>query len=142
MENRVGFTPNGEGILLEWKESKQETTGGIIVPDHIKKDKEMLENGITQVAAVGDRVTAFKVGDWVLLNSPGRLINIENRVYGFVKMHQIDGKFDKKPEGTPVDLNVLKENSLSNVGGLKLDKTIASAKKIELLNTGKGKMYN
>lgn len=140
MKNKVGFTPNGDGVLLDWKAVDEEKVeSGIIVPDAYraqhKAEQEMLENGITTVAAVGPKCTLVKPGDWILLNAPGRLINVEGCLYGLVKEYQIDGVFAKEPIGTPVDIEKLKENSLSDgPGGLKLDKHIKSAKKLDSLN--------
>jgi co-chaperonin GroES (HSP10) len=111
----VGFTPNQTGVLLKWREAEDdEKASGIIIPEAIREHPEAireqrqaelnaLENGITQVMAVGPDCKLVKVGDWVLLNSPGRLINVEGIAYGLVKEHQIDGVFDNEPNTKKVD---------------------------------------
>jgi co-chaperonin GroES (HSP10) len=107
MDN-VGFTPNQTGVLLKWREAENdEKASGIIIPEAIREQRQAelnaLENGITQVMAVGPDCKLVKPGDWVLLNSPGRLINVEGTAYGLVKEHQIDGVFAKEPSTKKID---------------------------------------
>ena len=106
---KVGFTPGGTGILLNWREvtDTEKTSAGIIVPQELREERAAklngLENGITSVAAIGPDVKQYKVGDWVLLKSAGRLINVEGEQYGLVAEHQIEGKYDKEPDTKRTD---------------------------------------
>lgn len=104
----VGFTPTQTGVLLAWREAEDdEKKTGIIIPEAIREERQAqlnaLENGITQVVAVGPDCKLVKVGDWILLNSPGRLINVEGTAYGLVKEHQIDGVFHSEPTTKKID---------------------------------------
>lgn len=106
--SKVGFTPTGAGVLLNWQVAeKSETKVGIILSPELQAEidakKNALENGITIVEAVGPDCKQVKVGDWVLLNSAGKLLNIEGKQYGFIKEHQIDGIYDKEPSTKRVD---------------------------------------
>lgn len=105
---KVGFTPTGAGVLLVWQAAeKDEKSAGIILSPELQAEldakKNALENGITSVAAVGPDCKQVKVGDWVLLNSAGKLINVEGTQYGFVKEHQIDGIYAKEPKTKKID---------------------------------------
>ena len=99
---KVGFTPGGTGILLNWREVASDEKSLIkLLPEQEKERAAKmngLENGITSIAAVGPNVDFYKVGDWVLLKSSGRLINVEGKQYGLVAEHQLEGKYDKEPD--------------------------------------------
>ena len=106
--DKIGFTPTGAGVLLNWQVAeKDETKVGIILSPELQAEidakKNALENGITSVVSVGPDCKQVKVGDWVLLNSAGKLINVDGVQYGFVKEHQIDGIYSKEPSTKRID---------------------------------------
>ena len=114
--SKVGFTPGGTGILLNWKEAEKDEKSLIkLLPEQEAERaarQNGLENGITSIAAVGPNVTFYEVGDWVLLKSAGRLINVEGVEYGLVAEHQLEGKYDKEPSTKRVDTLAHKPGTL------------------------------
>lgn len=108
----------GNNVLVHWKEIKD---GALALPDDLKKEKEMQENGIVQIAAIGPDCKIAKVGYWAIVNSGGRVLNYNGYCFGIIKEHQIDVVLKEKPE--TVNGKMAGSAELS-VNGIKLDKTI------------------
>jgi co-chaperonin GroES (HSP10) len=114
-KDKVNFTPYQTGILLYYK--KKETK--LIVDDSLLAESDL----IYQVAAVGPKCDQVKVGDWVMINSPGVIIDVEGEKYVLIKEHQIFGVFNEEPKITETT------TKMSETSDIKLDKTIEKAKK-------------
>lgn len=104
----------GNNVLVYWKQIEG---GALELPEDIKAEKEMQENGVVQIAAIGPDCKVAKEGNWAILNAGGRILKYNDSVYGIIKEHQLDVVFENKP----VIQSVI--NTVSN-NGIKLDKTI------------------
>lgn len=117
----------GSNVLLEWNKV---TKSRLELPREVIQGLEAQKNGICKVLAVGTDCRYAQPGDYVLLNSAGKLITLEGVDYAMVKEHQIDACFSTLPNHGEVDLE--------HVPGLILDKTISKAAKFEEKHNIKG----
>ncbi len=83
-------------VLITWKEFT--TRSGITLDPQALQMAEAKLNQCCQVLAVGDEVKSIKVGDFVLMGGAGRLITINDVVYGIIKEHMVDAVFNKEPK--------------------------------------------
>lgn len=90
----VGMTRTN--VLIEWQELKVES--GLQLDENTKSMMEAKVNQCCKVLAVGDEVKNIKPGEYVLMGGTGRLITINDTVYGIIKEHMVDAVFSTIPK--------------------------------------------
>jgi hypothetical protein len=88
-----GLKMRRTNILIEWVELE---AGSIQLQSHTKEYEEAKINQVCKVLAVGDEITGIEPGDYVLMGGAGRLITLDDKVYGIIKEHMVDSVFSGK----------------------------------------------
>lgn len=91
MDNKVGFTPFGDNLLVTMEEAMEKTEGGLLLPE---MSRNRPQYGV--VVAQGASVAESRVGDRILFEYlAGRKVTLNSVEYLIMSSRQVLGKVEK-----------------------------------------------
>lgn len=92
MNKDVNYVPTEDGILLQVKEEKEMTDGGVYLPVEMQKKQAKEAADFLKVITVGEEVKKIKAGDEIYLSRVPVEVNIDGIKFWQCREHDVIGK--------------------------------------------------